>query len=191
MKNATRVGNFKDSIDLESLISELKAAKPDRRTTDNPYGEAVELDPELKAAKEFMGQQWRDAGYMDSPSVEWLNYYPEQHFSSSVVKTFSKLVNADPYNIWISSLMPGKTVPWHWDIIKDYQKHRNNPKVVRYSMFIDKPQIGKVFILKDEAFHMIEQGEVYQWTKWDEWHLGFNAGLSQKFIFNYIGFDKT
>lgn len=191
MRNATRIGNFKKSIDLESLIDEIKATKPDRRTTANPYGEAAELDPELRAAKEFMGQQWSDAGYMDSPSVEWLNYYPGQHFSYSVVETFSKLVNADPYNIWISSLMPGKTVPWHWDIIKDYQKHKSNPKVVRYSMFIDKPQIGKVFILKDEAFHMIEQGEVYQWSKWDEWHLGFNAGLSQKYIFNYIGFDKN
>lgn len=191
MKNATRVDNFKQHIDCEQLLNQLKTTVPDRRTTDNPYGEAVELDPELKAAKEFMGQQWRDAGYMDSLSVEWLNYYPGRHFSNDVVTKFSELVNADPYNIWISSLMPGKTVPWHWDIINDYQKHKFNPKVVRYSMFIDTPQIGKVFILNDEAFHMIEQGEVYKWHKWDEWHLGFNAGLSQKFIFNFIGFDRT
>ena len=101
MKNATRVDNFKQHIDCEQLLNQLKTTVPDRRTTDNPYGEAVELDPELKAAKEFMGQQWRDAGYMDSLSVEWLNYYPGRHFSNDVVTKFSELVNADPYNIWI------------------------------------------------------------------------------------------
>ncbi len=191
MTHSVRIGNFKDLIDCDSLISNLKNTQPDRRTTDNPYGESVELDPELKAAKEFMGKQWEEAGYVGSPSVEWLNYYPGTHFNTDVVTVFSDLVNADPYNIWISSLMPGKTVPWHWDIIKDYQKHKTNPKVVRYTMFIDKPQIGKIFILKDQAFHMINQGEVYKWIKWDEWHLGVNAGLNQKFIFNYIGFARS
>lgn len=191
MKNALRVGNFKQFIDCDSLINSLKSTQPDRRTSFNPYGEVVELDSELKAAKEFMGKQWTDAGYMGSSSVEWLNYYPGRHFEHSVVEKFSELVNADPYNIWVSSLMPGKTVPWHWDIIKDYQIHKHNPKVVRYTMFIDTPQVGKIFVLNNEAFHFIDQGEVYKWYKWDEWHLGVNAGLTQKFIFNYIGFERT
>lgn len=190
MKNSTRIGNFKNYIDCDSLVDHLKVTMPDRRTSDNPYGNAVELDPELKAAKEYMGKLWEDAGYVGSSSVEWLNYYPGRHFDQSVVSKFSELVNAEPYNVWVSSMMPGKLVPWHWDIIHDYQVHRKNPNVVRYSMFLEKPQIGKVFFLNDEAYHMIDQGEVFKWIKWDEWHLGFNGGMTQKFMFHFIGFNR-
>jgi hypothetical protein len=87
-------------------------------------------------------------------------------------------------------MMPGKCVPWHWDIIKDYDKHKNDPRMVRYSFFIDRPEIGQAFVLNDESYHMIEQGSVFKWKKWDEWHLGFNCGLKQKFMFHLIGFDN-
>jgi hypothetical protein len=87
-------------------------------------------------------------------------------------------------------MRPGKCVPLHWDIIKEYQTHRHDPRMVRYSFFIEPPAMGKIFILKDQAFHMTEQGAVYKWNKWDEWHLGFNCGLTQKFMFHYIGFDR-
>mgnify|MGYP003353736532 CR=1 FL=1 len=74
---------------------------------------------------------------------------------------------------------------------KDYQQYKDDPRLVRYSFFIDKPSIGKIFILKDQPFHMIPQGDVYKWNKWDEWHLGFNCGLTQKFLFHFIGFDQN
>ena len=193
MRTATYVGNFKDQIDCDVLVDSIKSLRPDRRTTDNPYAIAIagELDQELKAAKEYMSTLWTDAGYMKSISVEWLNYYPSLHFDISFVEKFSELVNAKPYNVWISSMLPGKLIPLHWDIFKDYQTHRHNPSVVRYSFFIEKPSIGKVFILEDEVFHMIPQGDVYKWRKWDEWHLGFNGGLDQKFMFHFVGFDRN
>lgn len=190
MTQATYVGNFSDHFNCDQLITDLKLQNGDIRTSANPYGNGVELDEELLRAKQEMRNTWTSAGYMDSPSVEWINYYPGTHFSLSIVDKFSELVNADPYNIWISSMMPGKCVPWHWDIIKEYQTYRYNPKMVRYSFFIDRPGIGKIFILKDQSFHMTEQGSVYKWTKWDEWHLGFNCGIDQKFMFHFVGIDR-
>ena len=187
---STYVGNFKEHFDCDTLISQLLSQPGDRRTHENPYANNVELDPELLAKKYEMRDMWQDAGYMDSDSVEWINYYAGTHFDTSIVDKFADLVNADPYNIWISSMTPGKCVPYHWDIVKEYQTHRNDPRMVRYSFFIDKPSIGKIFVLKDQAFHMVPQGEVYKWIKWDEWHLGFNCGLSQKFLFHFIGFDR-
>jgi hypothetical protein len=190
MNTAIYVGNFKDHFDFDGLIQTLKSSTPDSRTPENPYGSPVETIPEIKQAKEYMGQLWSDAGYMTSNSVQWLNYYPGQHFDNSFVETFSNLVNADPYNVWISSMMPGKCVPWHWDIIKDYLKYKDDARMVRYSLFLDIPRPGKVFVLGEDAFHMTEQGSVYKWVKWDDWHLGFNCSLEQKFMFHYIGFQK-
>jgi hypothetical protein len=190
MKNAVYIDNFNSHFDFNSLITDLKSKTPNRRTPENPYGTPIETNLEIKQAKEHMGKLWSNAGYMSASSVEWLNYYPDQHFNNSIVETFSKLINADPYNVWISSMMPGKCVPWHWDVIKDYIKYKDDPRMVRYSLFFDNPMPGKVFILNDESFHMTEQGAVFKWTKWDDWHLGFNCSLEQKFMFHYIGFQK-
>jgi hypothetical protein len=190
MKTAIYIDNFKKYFDFDTLISVLKSSTPDRRSPENPYGSPVETIPEIKEAKEHMGKLWTDGGYMTSDSVEWLNYYPSQHFDNQIVETFSRLVNADPYNVWISSMRPGKCVPSHWDIIKDYPAYKDDLRMVRYSMFFDIPKPGKVFVLDNEAFHMTEQGSVYKWIKWDEWHLGFNCSLEQKFMFHFIGFQK-
>lgn len=189
MKTAVYIDNFKQHFDFDSLISTLKSSTPDRRSPENPYGSSVEIVQEIKQAKEYMGKLWTDAGYMTSDSVEWLNYYPGQHFGNNIVETFSNLVNATPYNVWISSMRPGKCVPWHWDIIKDYLKYKDDPRMVRYSLFFDNPAPGKVFVLSDESFHMTAQGSVYKWVIWDDWHLGFNCSLEQKFMFHYIGFQ--
>jgi hypothetical protein len=190
MNSATYIGNFLEHIDCEKLVSHLKTIPGDVRTVNNPYSSKADLDEELQRAKLEMYNIWKNAGYLDINSVEWINYYGGTHFDYSIVEKFSELVNADPYNVWISSMCPGKCVPWHWDIIDKYQEHKHNPKVVRYSFFIDKPRIGKIFVLADEAFHMTEQGSVYKWTKWDEWHLGFNCGRDQKFLFHFIGFER-
>jgi hypothetical protein len=190
MKNAIYVDNFSNYFNLDKFIETLKKITPDRRSPDNPYGNPIETNSEIKQAKEYMGKLWRDAGYMESTSVEWLNYYPGQHFDNKIVETFSNLVNADPYNVWISSMLPGKCVPWHWDVVNDYLKYKNDLRMVRYSLFLDRPKPGKVFVLNDESFHMTDQGSVYKWVKWDEWHLGFNCSLEQKFMFHFIGFQR-
>jgi len=191
MKESIYVSNFKDHIDCDSLISQLLLIDGDMRTTENPYGNPVNEGDSLYEAKIAMRDIWESAGYMKSDSVEWINYYPGSHFDSSVVEKFSNLTNSIPYNVWISSMMPGKCVPWHWDIIKDYNIYKDDPRMVRYTLFLDQPKIGSVFVLNDEAYHMIEQGSVFKWVKWDEWHLGFNCGLTQKFLFHYIGFSKN
>ena len=188
--HVTHIGNFKDYFDCDDLVKQLLNQQGDIRTSATPYGNAVELDEELLEKKYEIGDLWTNAGYMGSNTVEWINYYPGTHFDTTIVDKFGDLVNADPYNIWISSMRPGKCVPLHWDIIKEYQTHRHDPRMVRYSFFIDKPAPGKIFVLQDQAFHMIPQGDVYKWIKWDEWHLGFNCGLTQKFMFHYIGFDR-
>jgi hypothetical protein len=188
MKESKYIGNFSNVINCDRLINHLKSQQGDIRNSDNPYGANGNVSERIAKEKENMRSMWIDAGYNNSNSVEWINFYLGTHFDTDVVDIFSKQVNARPHNVWISSMKPGKCIPNHWDIILDYEQYEHDPSVVRYSFFIDKPQIGKVFILKDEPYHNIEQGSVYQWNKWDEWHLGFNCGLTQKYLFHYIGF---
>lgn len=188
MNESEYIGNFSKHIDCDSLIRDISSKKGDLRSPENPYGSLVGPSDPMYSAKIEMQDIWQRAGYMDSDSVQWINFYGGDHFDTSVIKQFSDLVNAEPYNVWISSMMPGKCVPLHWDIIKDYEKYKDDPRMVRYSFFIDKPSAGKVFVLKNESYHMIEKGSVYRWKKWDEWHLGFNCGITQKFMFHFIGF---
>jgi hypothetical protein len=190
MKESKYIGNFNSVIDCDTFINHLKTQKGEVRTTENPYGTNANVSERIAQEKENMRSMWADAGYTNSSSVEWINFYLGIHFDTAIVDLFSKQVNARPRNVWVSSMAPGKCIPTHWDIIHSYEQYENDPSVVRYSFFIDKPQIGKVFILKDEVYHNIEQGSVYQWNKWDEWHQGFNGGLTQKFMFHYIGFKN-
>lgn len=190
MKHSVFIGNFSRHIDCNSLINTLNNQQGDVRTAENPYEKAIDPSDPMLASKLEIGDIWRKAGYLESSSVEWINYYGGVHFDKGVVETFSNLVNATPYNVWISSMFPGKCVPLHWDIIKDYLTHKDDPRVVRYSFFFDTPNIGKLFVLKDEAYYMIEQGSVYKWNKWDEWHLGFNGGNKKAYMFHYIGFEN-
>lgn len=191
MTESEYIGNFKEYIDCDGLVKVISSKEGDIRTPDNPYGNPVGPDDPLYSAKIEMRDIWQRAGYMDSDSVQWINFYGGIHFDNYVVEKFSKLVNAEPYNVWVSSMMPGKCVPLHWDIIKDYEKYKTDSRMVRYSFFIDNPSAGKVFVLNNEAYHMIEQGSVYKWKKWDEWHLGFNCGNTQKFMFHFIGFSNV
>jgi hypothetical protein len=188
MKESKYIGNFKDTIDCDKLIESLKNVEGDKRTPENPYSTKTSLSKKLMTEKLKIQDLWINAGYSTSDSVEWVNFYPEFHFDVKFVEIFSQRVNATPYNVWISSMSPGKCIPIHWDIINNYEQHELNPKIVRYSFFIDKPQVGKIFVLNNEAYHNIDQGSVYEWNKWNEWHLGFNCGLTQKYLFHYIGF---
>ena len=185
--HATYVDNFDKKLNCDQFLKDISKYPGDLRSPENPYGENAELDEELKRAKQEMRQGWERAGYLSNGAVQWINFYAGQHYDHSYVDKFADLVNADPINTWVSTIPVGKCVPWHWDIITNYQTHRHDPSMVRYSLFLDEPQVGQIFVLKDQAFHFVEKGAVYKWNKWDEWHLGVNAGFSTKHMFHFIG----
>lgn len=187
---ATYIDNFKEKFDCIQFLKEISHHQGDLRSPENPYGENAELDEELKLAKQQMKENWEKAGYLSNGAVQWINFYAGQHYDHSYVDKFANLVNADPINTWVSTIPVGKCVPWHWDIIANYKQYKNDSKMVRYSLFLDEPQIGHIFVLGDQAFHFIEQGAVYKWIKWDEWHLGMNAGFETKHMFHFIGRER-
>jgi len=136
-----------------------------------------------------LGNYWKDAGYLDNDSVEYINYFPKQHFDILYVEKLNELLKTNPVRVWISSIKPGKCVPWHYDIEEKEDEYLKLGKVARYSIFIDKPTVGKIFILQHDVFHMIEQGNIYKWKNWKDYHLGFNCGNSTKYLLHYIGIE--
>ena len=189
--NATYIGNCKEYFDCEKLIDSIKNQKGALRNSKTPYINPTLFEHPIYGKNiQEIASSWERAGYLENDSVEYFNFYPNQHFDQSFVDSLAKQLDAVPCNSWISSMKPGKCVPWHWDIELREEDYKKLGNIVRYTIFIDTPQIGQIFVLNNESFHMIEQGSVYKWRNWKEWHLGFNCGLEQKYLFHFIGVEK-
>jgi hypothetical protein len=131
--------------------------------------------------------KWTTAGYDKGDSVEWINYYPETHFSLEVINHFEKWSNSQCARAWISRIRPGKMAPFHQDIDDNIEKYLSKGQLIRFSIFISEPSSGAVFILKDDVYHLQPAGTILQWDDYLDWHAGMNAGFKDKFMFNFIG----
>ena len=81
-------------------------------------------------------------------------------------------------------------MPWHADFTDNEARLLSNGNVLRFTCHICEPKWGQILVLEDKVFHMEEQGNVYQWTDWQDWHGGMNMGLEPKFLFNFMAYAK-
>jgi len=188
--NAIYVGNCLDYLDCDLLIKSVSSKQGSRRDGNTPFANRKLFEhPTLSHEVEKIGQVWKDAGYLENDSIEYFIFYPDEHFDQTFIDVLSEKLNARACHAWICSIKPGKCVPWHWDIELKEDEYKKMGNLVRYSIFIDKPQIGKVFVLNDTCFHMIKQGSIYKWTNWKEHHLGFNCGTTEKYLLHFMGVE--
>jgi L-rhamnose mutarotase len=131
--------------------------------------------------------KWQLAGYESSDSVEWINYYPVTHFDNSVVDQLATAMGLSPARSWISRIRPGKMAPYHKDIDDNIEKYLQHGPIERYSIFISKPSLGAVFLLKDQIYHLQTQGTTIKWDNYMDWHAGVNCGFEDKFMFHFLG----
>ena len=147
--------------------------------------EAEAKGPLLKSYRDIIST-WEKAGY-DLNQIEWWDYYPGKHFDISIQDKFADIVNADPMRVFVSEIMPGHCVPYHWDVEDKEEEWLAQGELVRYVCFMDKPQFAHVFLLKDECFYNIEQGTIYQWDHYRDFHAGTNAGEGPYYLFHFLG----
>jgi hypothetical protein len=185
-KNYQRI---KKEFDFEALVTTLDIDNGHYKTAKRPYGDDIDLSSDIQQSVDQMMHQWNSGGYFDNDSVEWINFYPNTHFDKSYVDDIAAQLKVTPKNVWISTIRPGKCVPYHWDIETESGKWAEEGKLVRYTVFLSKPEIGQVFIVGDNCFHMISQGTVYRWDKWNEYHLGFNCGFNVKHVMHIVGIE--
>lgn len=178
------IGNCSSIIDWPSIVESISAQPGDTR--DYRFDFCNYSDPEFLQMK----QNLDNAGYNKLNSVGWNNYYPGVHFSQEVVSKFETYVNATPLKVWISCVPPGKYAPWHHDVNDKENEYQQQGKQIRFICNIGKPVKGQVLVVKDEVLHLEEQGSVYQWDSYRDWHGGGNCSFSKKYLFNFLGLER-
>jgi hypothetical protein len=174
------IGNSSSVIDWQTLMLELKQQIGRNRGSEQQ--DDIHHNPKVAELR----KTWEHAGYENNLSVGWLDYDCPQE----VVDKFAEFLNVTVIGAWITSVPPGYCVPWHYDITDDEQELLAVGTPLRFTCHISEPAFGQVFILEDHVFYNEPQGDVYQWTDWQQWHGGMNMGLQPKFLFNFMGYAK-
>ncbi len=132
-------------------------------------------------------QMWLDANF-NSASVKWTNYYPGKHFDEEVTKSAAKYLRVNVHRSWISRIDPGYYAPWHWDVDDNEAEYRAKGEPKRYSIMMDSPAMGHIFILGKDYIYDVPQGSIFKWNDYKEWHAGINAGLTPKYMFHLLAY---
>jgi hypothetical protein len=134
-------------------------------------------------------QMWQDANFNLS-SIKWTNYYPGKHFNQLVETGVAEDLGITPIRSWISRIDPGYCAPWHWDVDDNEQEYLSKGQLYRYSVFIDDPHPGHIFVIDNETFSNQHKGTVVKWRNYRAWHAGSNVGLTSKFMYHIIGYKN-
>jgi hypothetical protein len=174
------VGNSSSIINWKELVDGLR--KQPGRQRGNDQQDDIHHNPKVAELR----KQWETAGYENNHAVGWIDYDVPQE----LIDKFAEWLNVNPIGAWITSVPPGYCVPWHYDITDDEEQLTNAGIPLRYTCHISEPKFGQVFVLEDHVFYNESQGNVYQWTDWQQWHGGMNMGLEAKFLFNFMAYAK-
>ncbi len=162
-------------INWNKVISELKNGKvvtvdPSQWNMDNPeYAKMLEL--------------WRSNNF-NTDSVRWVNYYDCKDIQNTVAEN----LNVTPLRSWISCVEPGYMTGYHYDIDDYESEYLKHGKLKRYSIFISEPNLGHIFILGQKYYYQQSQGKILEWDNHREWHNGIKGGLTNKYMFNLLGY---
>ena len=171
------IGNCSSAIDLSALLNHLSKQEP--RARGNTQPDDIHHNPKVLDLKKI----WDNAGYNTVDGVWWLDYVAPPEIADQ----FSKFAGVKLLGGWITCVPPGFCVPWHYDITDDETEYLKMGQPVRYTCHLNKSSFGQVFMLEDHAFCNEEQGNVYRWDDWQQWHGGINMGLEPKFLYNFLG----
>lgn len=175
------VVNCASLIDWPSIICSIK----------NKPGTSVVPDRKKLSSNEYqkLFDMWDNANFNYS-SAKWINYYPED-YGYTISNTFESIVKSKHIRSWISRIDPGYYAPWHWDIDDNETEYLKLGKLRRFICFIGEVHPGHVSIINNSCLHAEQEGNIYEWNSYNDWHAGVNAGLIPKFQYNYLGYEDS
>jgi hypothetical protein len=147
--------------------------------------EAEAEGPLLESYRTIM-RTWLDAGYK-LEDIQWYDYYPGEHFDTSVEEKFADIVNAEPRRVFVSEVWPGRCVPYHWDVEDKEAEWLAEGELKRWVCFMDKPRWGHVLMFDGVAFYNQPQHEVWEWDNYKDYHAGTNCGTEPYYLFHFLG----
>lgn len=179
-----KIGNTENLIDWDTVINQC--LEKEGQTLIYDRGQFPNTEDFDK-----MDQMMQDAGYnYGTDAIEWINYFPGEHFDQSVTDTFAEIVGTKPWMVWVSRIRPGKMTPWHWDAHQAIKDFKELPNPARYTCYIQNPQDGHISIVDKTVIFRPDKGSIYQWPTCYSWHAGLNCGFTDKFMFNFWGWDQ-
>lgn len=177
------IGNCNDIINWDSVIQEI-APKPG---TVLHYNDST-FDRTLPGFDK-LALEWERAGYkLNDPAIEWINYFPGHDFDISIQNQFESIVKFKPFSAWISRIKPLRMAPWHFDAHSKITTIKDK-NIKRYVCYIEQPSSAHVSIVGDTVIYKPPQGSIYEWNDYNEYHCGMNGGYTDKYLFNYWGYD--
>lgn len=189
------IGNTSDRINWDNVIQlcqkQLDQADKNTVTSVIDRSEIKYTDDSklLDSYRNVIGT-WQKAGY-NLEEIEWYDYYPGVHFPIKVQNIFSEIVQAKPLRVFISEVWPGKVVPYHWDVEdKESEWLSLYGSLHRYVCCIDKPRYGSVLAFDDYCFYYNNQGDVYEWKNYKDFHSTANAGEYPSYYFHFLGYKE-
>jgi hypothetical protein len=182
------VCNTNELIDWDSIVEICRVSNNGDCNTVTSVVDRSEAgaEGELLGRYRKLIDNWIQAG-INLEEVEWFDYYPGEHFDFSVQDTIADLVNADPRRVFVSEVYPGKFVPWHWDIEDKEDEWLAQGGLVRYVVFMQKPQQGHMLPLEQHCFNNMPQGDIWKWDNYKDWHAGINLGTEPHYLFHFLG----
>jgi hypothetical protein len=183
------IGTTDSLIDWDHIVASFVPCTGDYNSVKSVVDRSEsnwEGDPKLLSSYHEVISNWQKAGY-DLNNIEWWDYYPGQHIDITVQEKFADLVNAIPRRVFVSEVMPGQCVPYHWDVEDKEEEWLQDGPLVRYVCFIDKPKFGHVFMFNNECFYNIAQHSIYQWDSYKDYHAGTNCGSEPYYLFHFLG----
>jgi hypothetical protein len=126
-------------------------------------------------------------GKYDWELVKWQSFWLNAEFND-IIKIFTETTQKNNIRCFVSRLDPGNVAPYHWDECECYNRTETNlDKIFRYTCFLNTPDIGQTFIVKDKCFYNEEQGNVYQWDHYTDFHGAFNTGTDPHYLLHFVG----
>lgn len=189
------LGNTEDLIDWNSVISDCQKnfKNADKNTVtsvvDRSEAEAKDDNSLLASYREVIGN-WQNAGY-NLDQIVWYDYYPGEHFPIEVQDKFAQFINAKPLRVFVSEVMPGVTIPYHWDVEdKEEEWLETYGQLYRFVCCMDKPNIGAGLFFDKDFLYMNKQGDTYEWTNYKDYHSSANGADKPSYYFHFLGYKE-
>ena len=177
-------------INWDDVISNLERKEPGKVLDASTMTEVLASDnKKIVNLYKKIFELWKDANYY-LDSLEWINFYPGIHYDNVITDTVSDYLKIVAKRDWISCILPGKTAPYHWDIDHMHDEWITEGELVRYSCFINKPFPGQVMNFSDSVYHKLEQGDMFLWKDYRDYHSASNTGLKPFFMYHILGIKK-
>lgn len=182
--SAELIGNISKTFDCDKLIAQIKEHEGETHTGHHP------LPQDHPEYHKFLEQDLlaQKAGYYENDAMNFKHFKPNRHFDSEFIDIFCDYIEAYPLVVFVSEIKPGKMAPWHFDIDPDEQENKKKGELVRFHLHLSQAENGHIFIIDDDVFYNIPQGNVYKWDNVFSWHAGANCGLVPKYLLNFKGY---